>query len=329
MWISSNIFIVLFMLKGNHCAVQRYPFSNAFGVSPLNKPNKHLPSCDDILRPDYPRTSCYYQCYSSKKQIVKGTHNDGTRCEKEKFPGRRAHCIRSICILIENEVPKFDSSKPEQKCDGQYYGKGYATSCQYTCTYFGKRKHINYSAGTPCVILDEYKDRVNSVGICHRGICKPFYKLESTNSKIKNKIFAKQYRKCEEVEHYGVSSCQYNDAYNSELTTARAITTITGGTFYLLLGQVVENLNLILALSPQQHHQAHPPSFIKCPEKEHTGRTVLSSCYYYCNTNGGWFAGHYDSNTTSACYLTEPLGEQNQGWCCKGTCIPTYYCGER
>nr|XP_037273446.1 uncharacterized protein LOC119165370 [Rhipicephalus microplus] len=212
MWISSNIFIVLFMLKGNHCAVQRYPFSNAFGVSPLNKPNKHLPSCDDILRPDYPRTSCYYQCYSSKKQLVKGTHNDGTRCEKEKFPGRRAHCIRSICILIEDEVPKFNSSKPEQKCDGQYYGKGYATSCQYTCTYFGKRKHINYSAGTPCVILDEYEDRVNNVGICQRGICKPSYKLESRNPKIKNKIFAKQYLKCEEVEHYGrnmLKDCHY------------------------------------------------------------------------------------------------------------------------
>ncbi|XP_075727793.1 uncharacterized protein LOC119165370 isoform X4 [Rhipicephalus microplus] len=200
MWISSNIFIVLFMLKGNHCAVQRYPFSNAFGVSPLNKPNKHLPSCDGILRPDYPRTSCYYQCYSSKKQIVKGTHNDGTRCEKEKFPGRRAHCIRSICILIEDEVPKFDSSKPEQKCDGQYYGKGYATSCQYTCTYFGKRKHINYSAGTPCVrnMLKDchyfcrrgdewfygfYKNTYNSAcqtlnprrmsGYCCRGKCLP------------------------------------------------------------------------------------------------------------------------------------------------------------
>ncbi|KAL3202895.1 hypothetical protein MRX96_042301, partial [Rhipicephalus microplus] len=170
-------------LLGNYCAVQRSPFSNAFGVSPLHKPNKNLPSCDDILHPDYRKTSCYYQCYSSKKQLVKGTHNDGTRCEKEKFPGRRAHCIRGICILIENEVPKFDSSKPEQHCDGQYYG-----------------------------ILDEYKDRVNSVGICQRGICKPFYKLESTNSKIKNKIFAKQYRKCEEVEHYGrnmLKDCHY------------------------------------------------------------------------------------------------------------------------
>ncbi|XP_075727792.1 uncharacterized protein LOC119165370 isoform X3 [Rhipicephalus microplus] len=165
MWISSNIFIVLFMLKGNHCAVQRYPFSNAFGVSPLNKPNKHLPSCDGILRPDYPRTSCYYQCYSSKKQIVKGTHNDGTRCEKEKFPGRRAHCIRSICILIEERI--------RNKLPIYMYVFRQAETYQLQCW------------NTLC---------------------------ESRNPKIKNKIFAKQYLKCEEVEHYGrnmLKDCHY------------------------------------------------------------------------------------------------------------------------
>ncbi|XP_037525047.1 uncharacterized protein LOC119402041 [Rhipicephalus sanguineus] len=212
MWISNSIFAVAFMLVGNFCAVQCYRLPSSLGKLQPHKPNNHFPSCDDILQTDYQRTSCYYQCYSSKRGLLKGTHRDGTRCENEKFPGRRGHCMRGVCISLEDEVPNFNSTKPKQRCNSKYHGKGYAPSCKYTCTYFGKPMQMNYTAGTPCVVLDEYEDRVNSVGICLRGICEPSYKLESTHSNIRNKVFHKKYHKCQEEEHYGrnmLGDCHY------------------------------------------------------------------------------------------------------------------------
>uniref|UniRef100_A0A224YAR4 Basic tail secreted protein n=1 Tax=Rhipicephalus zambeziensis TaxID=60191 RepID=A0A224YAR4_9ACAR len=212
MWIINNIFAVSFMLTGNLCAVQRYPVTSTFGTSQPQKPNQSFPRCDDILRADYPRTSCYYKCYFSKQGLQKGTHSDGTRCASDKFPGRWGHCMRGVCISTEDELPKFNFTKPKQPCYDKYRGKGYAPSCQHTCMHFGKHKQVNYIAGTPCVVLDEYRDRVNAVGICLRGICTPIYKLESRHRNIRKKVFAKQYHRCQEKEHYGrnmLQDCHY------------------------------------------------------------------------------------------------------------------------
>uniref|UniRef100_A0A224YAW4 Basic tail secreted protein n=1 Tax=Rhipicephalus zambeziensis TaxID=60191 RepID=A0A224YAW4_9ACAR len=63
----------------------------------------------------------------------------------------------------------------------------------------------------------------------------------------------------------------------------------------------------------------------KCPDKDHYGKNVLWSCYYYCNQTGAWFFGHYKSNRNSACELFQP--DHKLGWCCKGQCIPQANCG--
>ncbi|XP_075727795.1 uncharacterized protein LOC142768988 isoform X2 [Rhipicephalus microplus] len=41
--------------------------------------------------------------------------------------------------------------------------------------------------------------------------------------------------------------------------------------------------------------------FRHCPDKEHHGKNVLWSCYYYCKQHGSWFFGYYKSEKSSAC----------------------------
>uniref|UniRef100_A0A224YI44 Basic tail secreted protein n=1 Tax=Rhipicephalus zambeziensis TaxID=60191 RepID=A0A224YI44_9ACAR len=76
----------------------------------------------------------------------------------------------------------------------------------------------------------------------------------------------------------------------------------------------------------QEDQLTHPSQLLQCPDKEHTGRNILTSCYYYCNKNGTWYAGYYDSKPSSGCNLRNPTARQPLGWCCRGDCIKKYNC---
>ncbi|XP_075726600.1 uncharacterized protein LOC142768494 isoform X2 [Rhipicephalus microplus] len=76
----------------------------------------------------------------------------------------------------------------------------------------------------------------------------------------------------------------------------------------------------------EEDQQTHPSQLLQCPDRKHTGRNILMSCYYYCNENGTWYAGYYDSQPSSGCNLRNPTPEQPLGWCCRGDCIKKYNC---
>uniref|UniRef100_A0A224Y1N8 Basic tail secreted protein n=1 Tax=Rhipicephalus zambeziensis TaxID=60191 RepID=A0A224Y1N8_9ACAR len=80
-------------------------------------------------------------------------------------------------------------------------------------------------------------------------------------------------------------------------------------------------------LTSEEEKVAHPEDLRQCPDKEHTGRNILTSCYYYCQRNGSWYTGHYDSQPTSGCDLRNPTPQQPLGWCCQGDCIKKHNCG--
>uniref|UniRef100_A0A224YGR7 Basic tail secreted protein n=1 Tax=Rhipicephalus zambeziensis TaxID=60191 RepID=A0A224YGR7_9ACAR len=84
--------------------------------------------------------------------------------------------------------------------------------------------------------------------------------------------------------------------------------------------------NLIYEPTLEEDKLMHPAALLRCPEKEHTSRNILMSCYYYCNQNGTFYAGHYDSKPSSGCNLRKPTPEQPLGWCCRGDCIKKYNC---
>ncbi|KAL3199108.1 hypothetical protein MRX96_044011 [Rhipicephalus microplus] len=52
---------------------------------------------------------------------------------------------------------------------------------------------------------------------------------------------------------------------------------------------------LIYKPTPGEDQEMHPGALLRCPEKEHTGESILPRCYYYCNQNGTWYAGLYSS----------------------------------
>ncbi|XP_037525051.1 uncharacterized protein LOC119402042 [Rhipicephalus sanguineus] len=78
--------------------------------------------------------------------------------------------------------------------------------------------------------------------------------------------------------------------------------------------------------TPEEDKLTHPQSLLKCPEREHTGRNILTSCYHYCQRDGFWFTGYFDSKPSSGCNLRNPTPEQPLGWCCRGNCIKKYNC---
>uniref|UniRef100_L7MBR5 Putative tick 18.3 kDa family protein n=1 Tax=Rhipicephalus pulchellus TaxID=72859 RepID=L7MBR5_RHIPC len=78
--------------------------------------------------------------------------------------------------------------------------------------------------------------------------------------------------------------------------------------------------------TPAQDRLLHPAQLLQCEEKEHTGRNILTGCYHYCQKNGSWFTGYYDSKPSSGCNLPNPTPEQPLGWCCRGDCIKKHSC---
>uniref|UniRef100_A0A224YCI1 Basic tail secreted protein n=1 Tax=Rhipicephalus zambeziensis TaxID=60191 RepID=A0A224YCI1_9ACAR len=186
MEIIPHIYAIFLVLTNYYATSQRHPSWN----------------CEDVLHPNYPRKDCYYECYSAGRRWVRGTLNDGTACVKGGFPRRPAQCMRGVCVLIEDGSPQFNSTF-NQRCDGQYPGKGFAPTCQYTCSHLGRRKKMRYVAGTPCINLDEEDDRVINAGICFRGVCTPYYKLEGRHHNIKKKVFTQRQLGCPDKPHYG------------------------------------------------------------------------------------------------------------------------------
>nr|DAA34613.1 TPA_inf: putative secreted basic tail protein 1198 [Amblyomma variegatum] len=90
------------------------------------------------------KSPCAYYCYNVITGWSHGTLGDGAPCALPN--GRRAagQCIRGLCIEI---LPPWYTT-----CDGVYRGRGYTTSCRYTCRdQFGKRRQKNYFYGTPCL----------------------------------------------------------------------------------------------------------------------------------------------------------------------------------
>uniref|UniRef100_A0A6G5A3J2 Putative conserved secreted protein n=1 Tax=Rhipicephalus microplus TaxID=6941 RepID=A0A6G5A3J2_RHIMP len=83
---------------------------------------------------------------------------------------------------------------------------------------------------------------------------------------------------------------------------------------------------LIYKPTPGEDQEMHPGALLRCPEKEHTGESILPRCYYYCNQNGTWYAGLYSSKPSSSCKMRQPIKGLPHGWCCRGDCINKPYC---
>ncbi|XP_049511858.1 uncharacterized protein LOC119464789 isoform X1 [Dermacentor silvarum] len=181
------IFIAVF-ISGNQC------FSN----------NAHAQSydCRVILSTSLPKTTCYYACTDGGNRLRRGMHTDGTPCLHPRT-GKIGQCMRGVCILKQDEGPYFNSTADNDRCDGQYHGKGYAPRCQYTCNHHGRRKQMHYHAGTPCIRLDEEGEPVGNAGICWQGVCTPYDKLEARHPNIKKKVFPRMYHKCQDKDHFG------------------------------------------------------------------------------------------------------------------------------
>uniref|UniRef100_A0A224YBI7 18.3 kDa family n=1 Tax=Rhipicephalus zambeziensis TaxID=60191 RepID=A0A224YBI7_9ACAR len=141
--------------------------------------------------------------------------------------------------------------------------------------------------GTPCWLTLI----PNRVGYCNQGICR------ANNTS-------------------GVPSC--TDLYNGNLFTKprRAIA-----------GMCKRGMCVSLyELSFEEQRLVHPHQLHRCPEKEHSGRNVLSSCYHYCQIHGAWYHGYYSSNRSSSCNLGVPRPNRRLGWCCQGRCIEMPHC---
>ncbi|KAL3202897.1 hypothetical protein MRX96_042303 [Rhipicephalus microplus] len=192
---------------------------------------------------------------------------------------------------------------------------------QYFCRYFvwGWRvRYANYPDGTVCW----YSRRQGILGRCFKGKC--FRETAPIPGPCDRMYKGPGY----------AISCNYTCSANGAITnyndgtpclTLRANGRPFGGAGFCSKGACTPSYDL----TNQEEKQVHPKSLIQCPLKEHTGRNVLQSCYHYCLSDGHWFAGYYDSNMSSTCYLPARTGNQDLGWCCEGNCITTYYCGRQ
>uniref|UniRef100_A0A131YQH2 Basic tail secreted protein n=1 Tax=Rhipicephalus appendiculatus TaxID=34631 RepID=A0A131YQH2_RHIAP len=77
---------------------------------------------------------------------------------------------------------------------------------------------------------------------------------------------------------------------------------------------------------PTMMKKVFPLRLHKCVDKDHYGRNILGSCYYYCQRNSQWFFGHYMSTYNSACEMVGP--GRFSGYCCEGKCIRQANCGQ-
>ncbi|XP_050046808.2 uncharacterized protein [Dermacentor andersoni] len=166
--------------------------------------------CRVVFNSSIPKDNCYYRCHDGNRW-QRGMHVDGTAC----WPRRRTRlgrCTRGVCIVQEDEGSYFNTTTNNERCDGQYLGKGYATLCEYTCIHQGRHKRMHYAAGTPCIPLNEEGERKGDAGICYNGVCRPYQTLEKMYPNIMNKVFTKRYHKCADKDHYGRNvlwSCHY------------------------------------------------------------------------------------------------------------------------
>ncbi|XP_075531378.1 uncharacterized protein LOC142564312 [Dermacentor variabilis] len=191
------IFIVV-VLTGTECFA-----SNAY---------RQLGDCRLVLGTSSPKSSCYYVCTYDGNRLTRGMYIDGTACWHPKQHGKIGQCMRGVCILAQDEDSYFNPATNSVPCDGYYHGKGYTTSCRYTCKHHGRPKQMYYIAGTPCIILNEEAEAIRNAGVCMRGACIPYHELESKYPNIENKVFPRRFRKCPQKNHYGrntLSSCYY------------------------------------------------------------------------------------------------------------------------
>uniref|UniRef100_A0A023G9Y9 Putative secreted protein n=1 Tax=Amblyomma triste TaxID=251400 RepID=A0A023G9Y9_AMBTT len=67
-------------------------------------------------------------------------------------------------------------------------------------------------------------------------------------------------------------------------------------------------------------------SLKKCEDKEHTAKTPLDYCRYYCQKKGQWYFGNYKNGGTSLCRLPTQEDPDQLGLCCNGECVKPGTC---
>uniref|UniRef100_L7M976 Putative tick 18.3 kDa family protein n=1 Tax=Rhipicephalus pulchellus TaxID=72859 RepID=L7M976_RHIPC len=193
-------------------------------------------------------------------------------------------------------------------------------SCLYRCrNERGRIVFGNHTDGLTC----RFNRWSNKRGRCSRGICKPTWYPGPAG--------------CDDT-YTGVgyaTDCRFNCTNNH---TSRAMP-YHHGTPCLTLSDtgkpydgagICKNGNCMNGdnLKPREEHEAYPPRLRKCPDKENYSRMVLLSCHYFCNKEGNWFFGYYNSNYSSSCHLSDPPMPGRLGWCCEGKCITEAFCGK-
>lgn len=135
---------------------------------------------------------CMFSCWARFGSIY-WHQADWTPCRRWGL-GLEQVCFRGKCInpqgLWPQPQPLPPSSQPTT-CSSVYRGKGYATSCTYTCPDQTQGKYPNE---TPCLMVAEGNTRIGSAGICIDGKCISIDDLEI--SQPRRKVFPESLNQC-------------------------------------------------------------------------------------------------------------------------------------
>uniref|UniRef100_A0A224YBH6 18.3 kDa family n=1 Tax=Rhipicephalus zambeziensis TaxID=60191 RepID=A0A224YBH6_9ACAR len=201
-------------------------------------------------------------------------------------------------------------------------------SCYYACYHDNNRRERGqYIDGTKCW----HPTLRGQIGSCMRGNC---ILPEGGEPHINNTLPEEA---CDDVYrgHGFASRCQRTCKYRGRYKRVP----YAGGTPCIPInkeGQRSGNAGICMlgicrpydeleTRYPQIEKKVFLLKYQKCPDKDHFGKNVLWSCYYYCKQNGSWFFGYYKSNKNSACELFQP--DHRLGWCCRGKCMRQANCG--
>ncbi|XP_037525052.1 uncharacterized protein LOC119402043 [Rhipicephalus sanguineus] len=231
-------------------------------------------------------------------------------------------CILAFILakLSENAVQTLYSEEPPPTV---YRSLAAIQAPRLTCHYLylqGWRIGLrNFEDGTPCW----YSRWYSRVGYCFRGRCTiKAEPLEIPCDGVRRSpgYATSCYYRC--TKGFQTLNMPYNNRTPCLLIGQSGRP--AGGAGICMSGMCKPSYDL----SPEEVKLAHPPALVRCPEREHTGRGILTSCYYYCRRNGDWYSGYFDSKPTSGCMMQHPARGQPLGWCCRGSCSRKYNCAQ-
>ncbi|XP_037525033.1 uncharacterized protein LOC119402037 isoform X2 [Rhipicephalus sanguineus] len=156
--------------------------------------------------------------------------------------------------------------------------------CKYKCvTNAGHYYYNSYPDGTVCIL----KQRPLEIGLCEKGQCR---KGVTRRPRPNSCDPPKNVPVNSQGNRHGVAGiCQNGDCIAHYLLDDHGTT---------------EAVSKIFA-----------QEYKNCTDKEHLGKSALYDCHRYCKVGGGWYFGHYTSNSTCQFHDRNRLG-----WCCEGYC---------